>query len=331
MLALIIPQYNLQRNNLVLVEKPVPQPGRNQLLIQIAASPINPSDVVFLAGQYGVRKPLPTTPGFEASGRVVAAGDGLMAKALLGRRVACGASDDQDGAWAHYMVTRADRCMPLLPSVSDEQGAMSLVNPLTAWGLLDTARQAGHRAIVQSAAASAVGRMVLRLGLRFGMPMVHIVRRPAQVELLRDLGAEYVLNSSEEGFAERLRQLCHDLQATMAFDAVAGELTGTLLQAMPRHSRVLVYGGLSGQPSQVGPTETIFGEKVVAGFWLSSWLPKLNFFQRLRVGVTVQQLLGDELRTEVQARVPLWEAQRGLKMYTQQMTTGKVLIVPHGS
>jgi NADPH:quinone reductase-like Zn-dependent oxidoreductase len=114
---------------LTLVEKPVPEPKPGQVLIKVAAAALNPSDLMFVRGLYGFTKSLPTVPGFEASGRVVA-GSGAYARLLIGRRVACGVQRVGDGTWAEYVVTDAMTCLPLLPCVSLEQGATLLVNPL---------------------------------------------------------------------------------------------------------------------------------------------------------------------------------------------------------
>jgi NADPH:quinone reductase-like Zn-dependent oxidoreductase len=220
------------------------------------------------------------------------------------------------------------RCVPLRKAVNDEQGAMMLVNPLSAWALMDLARRGGHRAIAQTAAASALGRMMLRLGQRFGIPMVHIVRRQEQVELLRSLGAEQVLSTHEADFYERLREVCRQLKVTLAFDAVAGEMTERLLQAMPRRARLIIYGALSNAACQINPGHLIFKKQQVSGFWLSDWLPRAGLLRVLYAGWQVQNLLGHELGTEIQARLPLEEATRGLEMYVGGMTKGKVLFVP---
>jgi len=329
MRALSMPFYDHERNNLILVEKTVPRPTKaHEVLIKIAASPINPSDVVFLEGRYGVKKQLPVTPGFEASGRVVATGNGLMARALMGRRVACGSPNDGDGTWAEYMVTRADSCMPLLPQITDEQGAMALANPMTAWGLMDLARRGGHNAIVQSGAAGAVGQMIARLGQRFKLPMIQVVRREEQVQQLQAMGEQYVLNSNAPDFEAQLRQLCRQLKVTLAFDAVAGPLSGQLLKAMPRHSHLVVYGGLSNKACVYDPSDIIFSHKKVTGFWLTQWLPRLSLAEKIKVGINVQRLLHAELKTEVQARLPLEAAAQGLRLYTQNMSAGKVLLLP---
>lgn len=309
-----------------LTERPVPSPEDGEVIVRIAAAPVNPSDLMFLRGLYGVRKPLPVVPGFEGSGVVVAAGGGLGARALLGRRVACGAGQDGDGTWAEYMRTRASLCFPLLPGVDTEAGASLIVNPLTAYALLDLARSA--RAVVQTAAASSLGRMILRLAARRRLPLVHVVRRAAQVELLRGLGAEHVLDSSEPDFEPRLREICKKLEVDFAFDAVGGETTGQLMRAIRPGGRAIVYGALAEAACQIHPGDLIFGDKRVEGFWLSSWLRRAPLHEALRAGVTAQRALRDDFRTEVRARLPLADAQRGIADYATRMTEGKVLIVP---
>ena len=240
-----------------LVQKPLPETGPGQVLVEVAAAAVNPSDLMFIRGHYGFTRALPTVPGFEASGRVVA-GNGVYPRRLVGRRVAWGVQREGDGTWAQYVVADARACLPLLPRVTFEQGATLLVNPFTAWALVEQARKERRRAVVQTAAASALGLMVLRLAKRAELPMIHIVRRAEQVEQLTALGAEVVLNSSEPDFDDALHRHCKDLHATLALDAVAGEMPGRLLQAMPKGSKVVVYGALSEQGVTVSPERLIF-------------------------------------------------------------------------
>ena len=327
MRALELATYN---GRLQLVEKPVPKPGRGQVLVRIAATPINPSDLKFIGGGYGIRKPLPVVPGFEASGTVVATGGGLMAGFMSGRRVTCLAPDQGDGTWAEFMVADARKCIPLKKFVTLEQGAMMVVNPWTAWALMDTARRGGHRAAVHTAAASALGRMLLRLGQRFNFPIVHIVRRAEQVELLRGLGAPHVLNSTDADFDAKLKSLSETLGATIAFDPVAGEMTGRVLAAMPRGSRAVVYGSLSGAPCSVRPEQLLYEGKSVEGFWMVRWVAARGLLARLRIASQVQRLLATDFQTEVRERVPLERAAEAIREYKSHMTGGKILIVPHG-
>lgn len=324
MKALVLRAYDAP---IELVERPLPVPRPGEVLVRMAASPVNPSDLLFLRGRY-VKKDLPVIPGFEGSGTVVAAGAGVGARALVGRRVACSAPHDGDGAWAEFMATSAAACVPLLPWVDLEAAASLIVNPLSAWALLDIAEQEGHTAVAQTAAQSALGRMLVRLSTRRKLTMVHVVRRAEQVEMLRSLGADHVLDSSEPDFDARLKEVCTRLDVKLAFDAVAGEMTARLLSALPQRGRVLVYGSLSGQPAQAAAGDLIFGEKRVEGFWLRRWMKSKTFTELGRAGLTVQRRLADDFHTEVQARVPLEGAAAGIERYRSAMTEGKVLLVP---
>lgn len=330
MRAVQLRAYDGNPQSITVVELPIPRPGPGQVLIRVAASPINPSDQMFIRGLYGFKKPLPAIPGFEGSGTVVEAGSGMMPRFLMGRRVACAAADPNlaGGMWAEYIVTSAQLCVPLSKQMNMEQGATMLVNPLTAWALLAEARLGRHRAIVQTAAASALGRMVIRLGRRFSIPTINVVRRAEQAELLRKMGAEYVLNSTDPGFDAGLGDLCRRLEASIGFDAVAGEMSARVLRAQPRGSRLLVYGALSLESSQIDPASLIFEGKRVEGFWLTAWLRRRNILRQLCVARQIQGLLAGDLKTDIQARLALKEAARGLEQYASHMTGGKILLLP---
>ena len=328
MRALVLSAYGDTEETLRLEECPIPRLDKGDVLVQMTAAPINPSDVLFINGRYGVRKPLPVVPGLEGSGTIVATGKSWRARSLLGSRVSCGTPEDSDGTWAEYMRTQADRCFPLSPQVSNARGSMMIVNPLTAWGLVDTMRQRGHQAGVQTAAASSLGQMIARLAKRFRFPMVHVVRRSEQVATLHALGAEHVLNSNAPEFEQQLAQLCRQLNATALVDAVGGELTAQLLHAMPHGSQALVYGALAGENCQVSALDLIFAQTRVEGFWLTDWIRTQNLPTLIRTSMQVQRLLSSDLRSGVQACLPLEEAQFALKLYQERMSAGKVLLVP---
>lgn len=329
MRAVQLSAYDGKPESIRIAEVPVPRPGPGEVLVKVFASPINPSDLMFIQGLYGFRKPLPAVPGFEGSGTVVAGGSGLMPRFLQGKRVACAAAEPRiaGGLWAEYLVTSAQLCIPLRKDVELEQAASLLVNPFTAWALMDEARRGGHRAAVQTAAASALGRMIVRLGQRLSIPVINLVRRAGQVDLLRGMGAQHIVNSSETGYEEQLHELCHKLGATIGFDAVAGETSAIVMRAQPPHSRLLVYGGLSLAASQADPASLIFEDKHLKGFWLSGWLRSKNLLSQLRVAGQVQKLIGSDLKTDVQAKLPLQDAAQALHQYASNMTAGKVLLV----
>ncbi|MDX2163728.1 MAG: zinc-binding dehydrogenase [bacterium] len=306
-------------------QHPVPTPGPFDLLIRVRASPLNPSDLSFMIGQYGIRKPLPVVPGFEAAGQVVAVGERLDPADWIGRRVACFAGGG-DGTYAEYMATNAALALPLPDHIDDEAGAMMLVNPLTAWALIDMAQTAGASAVVQTAAASALGQMLRRFGEAHGLAVINIVRRAEQLEMLRAGGAEHVLDSSSRTFDADLRERSRSLNAVIGFDAVGGSLTDRVLRAMPNGSRMVVYGGLEGTPVSIGVDQLIFRDKRVEGFWLSTWMPA----QPDRVREAWRAVTGDtdSFRSDVRARCPLEQFGAAVEQYAAQMSGGKVLIVP---
>src|SRR5690606_23611428 len=139
------------------------------------------------AGRIGQTMPV----GNEGAGTVIAAGDAPEAQALMGKRVACAPGR----AYAEHVIADARMCTPLPDELPIELGAASFVNPLTALGFVETMRAEGFSALVHTAAASNLGQMLVKLCAEDGIPLVNIVRSEAQVELLKGVGAEHVVNS----------------------------------------------------------------------------------------------------------------------------------------
>lgn len=325
--AVVLKSYNEEQADVEVQEVEVPLPKDGEVLVKMIASPINPSDLMFTKGLYGVKKELPVVPGFEGCGVVVAAGGGFTSKFLLGKRVACGATETGGGTWANYMLTSSGYCMPIKKFVADHEAAMMIVNPMTAWGMVDEAIAGKHKAIVQTAAASALGKMVIRLGKRFSIPVINVVRREEQAQLLEQQEqAQYIVNSSSQDFEETLRDLCHKLQATIAIEAVSGELSAQIAAAMPRKSELLVYGALSREAVNIIPGDLIFQEKTLRGFWLSKWLKQKSLLQKISIAGKVQKLLGSDLSTHIQQKCSLGDISTALKTYENNMTAGKVLL-----
>jgi NADPH:quinone reductase-like Zn-dependent oxidoreductase len=326
MRAVVLKEFN---SSLLTVEDiPTPELKRGQVLVKLAAAPVNPSDLIFLRNQYGVKKEPPVVPGFEGSGAVVASNAGLYGRWLVGKRVACRAPEDGNGTWAEYMATDSKSVVPLLRGVTLEQGASLLVNPLTAWALLSMARKEHHHGFVQTAAASALGQMIERLARRWQMVSINIVRRREQVELLKKNGAVHVLDSSATGFEEQLHVLSERHKIRLAFDAVGGDLTSRVASAMPKGSKVVVYGALAGENCQMSPLSLIFEDKKLEGFWLSDWIKKIGFLRKLKMATGAQKLLATDLATHVQARFPLEKIQDAIALYKEKRIVGKVLLIP---
>jgi NADPH:quinone reductase len=275
---------------LSLHEVPVPAPGANEVLVRVEASPINPSDLGLLtAGADLTTATVAGTPerpvvtatiaeaalgglsarldkslpvGNEGAGTVVAAGSSSAAQALIGKKVAIAGG----AMYSQYRAVDASACLVLPEGATARDGASSFVNPMTALGMTETMRREGHSGLVHTAAASNLGQMLVKLCQQDGIPLVNIVRKPVQEELLRSLGATYVLNSASPSFAADLVEALKATSATLAFDATGGgTLASQILDSMEKaasatageysrygstvHKQVYIYGGLDTSPT----------------------------------------------------------------------------------
>jgi len=311
---------------LVVRQIPVPIPGPGEVLVRMAASPINPSDLAFMKGSYGRRNRVPAVPGFEGSGTVVAAGRGLLPRLWLGKRVSCAVSAT-GGAWAEYLAVSAKLCVPLKNTLSLEQGSMMLVNPLTALAFLDVARREKHAAIVNTAAASALGRMIVRLGVRYRVPVINVVRRKEQADLLLSMGATFVLRSDDTDFGNQLRDMADRLNATLILDAVGGKLFQQLFDAAPFGSTFLLYANLSTEQLAFDPHGLWSANKRVAGFYLGHWASRRGVLRMVKDIQRIRRLGATDLQTTVQRRFPLVAVRQAVALYEGNPTAGKVLLV----
>jgi NADPH2:quinone reductase len=314
---------------LIVKDVGVPAPGPGEVLIKIAAAPINPSDIAMLKNAYAENDLATFIPGLEGSGTVVAAGKGLLPRLWTGRRVSCSAKHITSGSWAEYMVTEAGRCFPLSRKVSDEQGSMSLVNPLTALGFFEIVRQNGHRALINNAAASSLGRMVELLGEKHGIPVINIVRSQRHVEMLKGMGSRYVLDSSDPVFPKNLGTLSHELKATVLFDSVCSKQLTTIIEALPYGSSVYIYGNLTGEELiMINPRSLIDNNITITGFYLGSRSKENSLLKNLQNLREVSRLMSNDLKINIQGRFPLNRAEEALEVYLKNMSAGKVLLVP---
>jgi NADPH:quinone reductase-like Zn-dependent oxidoreductase len=324
MQAVTVATFDGDPKSAAVAEVPVPEPGRGEVLVRMISAPINPNDLMFLEGRYFVKRPPPATVGFEGVGVVVDSGGGFIPRMLVGRRVACSTAE-RGGTWAEYTVSSAARCVPLRRALSDVRGATMLTNPFTAWVLFDRCRR-DHSALIQTAAAGALGRMIVRLCREFAFEGIHVVRREAQARELRDLGARHVLDSSSPSFDEELTELAGRLGARICLDAVTGALSGRILAAMPPDSTLLVYGRLSRESMQVDPYGVLFERKRVEGFNMYDWVRGHNLLQQALVAWRVQKHLDGALEVDVRDELPLARVQDALVSYRAEMSGGKILL-----
>ncbi|MBO6505047.1 MAG: zinc-binding dehydrogenase [Kordiimonadaceae bacterium] len=315
-----------------LEERDMPTPEGTQVLVRVEATPINPSDQGVMFGWASMGEATSsgegastvlTAPvseqgmrvmkarmgqnlsvGNEGAGTVVAAGDDAYAQSLVGKTVAVMSGT----MYAEYTLVEAAMCLPLNEGNTARDGASSFVNPLTALSMVETMKLEGHTALVHTAAASNLGQMLVRICQDDGVELVNIVRKDEQAQLLKDMGAKYVVNSSSDSFLPDLIDAVHATGATLAFDATGGgTLASSILTAMEgaaartpgaysiygsiKHKQVYLYGGLD-----VSPTVLTRGYGMAWG--VGGWLLP-NFLARVgdEVAGRLRKRVADELTT----------------------------------
>ena len=240
-----------------LLNVPTPEPGPDEVVVRVEATPINPSDLGLLTGAADLsavkvsgskESPVVTAKvpeagmramagrldqsmpvGNEGAGVVIRTGSSEAAKALMGKTV----SMIGGAMYAQYRCIRVSECMPLPAGTSAAEGASWFVNPLTSLGMTETMRREGHKALVHTAAASNLGQMLNKICLKDGIPLVNIVRSKEQTDLLRKIGAKHVVDSTSPAFMEDLTNALVETGATIAFDAIGGgKLAGQILTCM---------------------------------------------------------------------------------------------------
>jgi len=353
-----------------LVDEPIGTPKPDQVVVRVEAAPINPSDLGLLLGAADastakasgtathpvvtakvpdaytramagrVDQSLPV--GNEGAGVVVAAGDSPAAQALMGKTVAVFGG----AMYAQYRTVRAADCLVLPAGVTPAEGASCFVNPLTTLGMIGTMRLEGYTALVHTAAASNLGQMLVKLCKVEGIGLVNIVRSAEQEKTLRDLGAEWVCDSSKPSFMEDLIKALVATGATLAFDAIGGgRLAGQILTAMEAaasqtattysrygsttHKQLYIYGGLNTGPTELNRS---FGFAWGLGGWLL--MPFLE-----KIGPAEAQKLRERVAAEIKTTfasqytqvISLQEALNldVLAAYNRRATGEKYLIAPH--
>jgi NADPH:quinone reductase-like Zn-dependent oxidoreductase len=304
---------------------PVPEPGPGQVRVRMLASPINPSDLLVVRGEYGRQPSLPATPGFEGVGVVEATGRGLLGRLRLGRRVAV--LNREGGNWQEQVVVPARQVVPVgdLPT---EQAAAFFVNPasavvMTGW-VLKVPRGAW---LLQTAAGSALGRMVLRLGRHCGFRTINVVRRRAQAEELLRAGGDAAICTADEDVPERVRALTGGAGVPFALDAVGGATGLDALRSLAPGGRLLVYGTLAAEPMPLDTRILMVGHKRLEGFWLSEWVRDQHVWTMLRLFRSIKGLLhAGILTTEVAATFPLDEIPAAVQLASTPGRQGKVLL-----
>lgn len=309
------------------VESPTPSPGEGQVLIQVLAAPINPSDVLTLTGQYGMLPPLPAVGGNEGVGKVIAHGPGVTAPPI-GQTVLLPVGT---GTWVTHMLAEAKKLMPLPNEADPLQLAMMTVNPPTALLMLTefVTLQPGEW-VIQNAANSGVGEYLVQLAKIRGWKTVNIVRRESAIAAVKAAGGDVVLVDGP-GLAKRVAEATGNAAIRLAIDAVGGEATNRLSSCVAEGGTLVNYGMMSGEDAVVSPRSFVFKDVTLRGFWLALWFRKAEPARQMAVFGEIGKLIATgKLKTRVHATYDVSEIKQAVAAAAAGERDGKILVVPKG-
>jgi NADPH:quinone reductase-like Zn-dependent oxidoreductase len=334
------------------VAKPTPAAG--QVLVRMLMSPVNPSDLNFLHGTYrqaldrvvwnhGKQDPMqavfydptltnacpmpPYALGGEGVGIVCETGSGFLARRLAGKRVAL-ASGPPNGTWQEYTVVDAKRAVALPDAISNEQGAMYFVNPITAYVLIrEVLRVPRGDWLLVTAAGSALGKSVVRLGKLYGFKTLCVVRGSANTQELRDMGADAVVETSNLNLQAEVFRVTQGKGVGYAIDCVGGALASDVLRCLGLDGHMVLYGTLDKSPMPLTVRDLMMPVASVSGFLLPNWMAQQSPLKLLSVMRTVKKLtVKGVFSTEVTEVYALAQVADAVRAASTPGRTGKVML-----
>lgn len=311
----------------VLNVEEVPQQALDagQVRADVLRSPINPSDLIQISGNYGVRPQLPAIAGNEGIGRITEIADDVTGL-QVGQLVLVPAGV---GTWRTELVASAGAFVPM-PEGDIDQLSMMMVNPATAHLLLtDFVDLNEGDWVIQSAANSAVGTYVVQLAKAKGIKVACVVRRESAVSELEKLGADAVFVDGPD-LPARVRQTT-GAKMKLALDAVAGETFGRLGETLDVGGTLVNYGAMSNEPATMQAGAMIFRDVRVRGFWLVHWFERASKEERMATyGALTQAVASGTLQAPIDKVFTLDEIREAARYAWAGERSGKVLLAPNG-
>lgn len=331
MRAVVFEQFGEPSQVLAVQQLPEPETPRGFVGVRMKLAPINPADLSTVRGTYGKRPELPTSPGYEGVGVVVSANAGLYGRFLQGKRVAV--LNAPNGTWREQLVINPKQVIPLPDAVPDEQAASFFINPATAYLLTRQIHsiQPGEW-LLQSAANSEVGRMVIRLGKTFGFRTINLVRQAAQVDELLSLGADQVLvfDPSRDSPADlqlRVAGIVGQAGIKSAIDPIGGPTGSALVRCLGPGGKLIVYGTLSGEPLSFSSRELMTQSASIEGFWLSNHMSRRSLLGKLKLIRELTRLTRQGVfQSRIDAVYPVDQLREALRAVERPQRVGKVLL-----
>ena len=304
--------------------------GQGEVRVTVLAAPINPSDLLQIAGDYGVDPVLPARPGSEGVGRVIEVSPDVQVL-KVGQLVLLASGS----TWAEELVAPATGFLPLPdlgPIGADviEQLAMSTVNPLTALLMLTSYTDVAEgQWIAQSAANSAVGGYVIQLAKQRGIKTVNIVRREGLAEDLMARGADVVLIDGPN-LAADIAKATGNAPIVLALDPVGGDTYGRLADSLGYSGTLVTFGVLSGKPATLDTRRLIGNDIRLRGFWLYKWFQTATMQEKQAAfGEVIPLIANGTLKADIDSRFTIDEIKQAVTRSKEGGRNGKVLIVPN--
>ena len=310
----------------VLEIKDIPSraPGEAEVRVQVLATPIHPSNLLQIMGQYGTMPQFPAYPGAEGIGKVVERGADVS-HLQLGQLVLL---TGVGGTWREEITAPAKAFIPV-PEGDVEQLSMAVVNPMTAHLLLEsvTTLKEGDW-IIQSAANSAVGEYLIQLAAQRGVKTINVVRRDSLVPRLEALGADVVLVDGPD-LAERAIAATGDAGLAYGIDSVGGETFSRLVNSLNYGATLASYGLLSMQWPALDLGKVIFNDISVKGFWLAKWFETASAEDKQAAfGTILPMIATGAIKSTVDSCFKLEDIAKAVERAGQPNREGKVLLTP---
>lgn len=308
------------RNVLSLTDVPKPEPGPDEALIKVLASPINPSDILFIKGDYRLKPDLPQTAGLEGAGIIETTGKNVTIPA--GTLVTFKTSN----AWAEYAVSPKSLVIPLPNDFSVEKAAQFYINSTTAWGLLYESKAKAGEWLLLTAGNSAVSKITIQLAKRQNIKVIGVVRNMKQAEDLKQLGADSVLNQYEDEFLDQIDEITSGEGVQAALDAVGGKTGTKVLQSMAPEGRIIIYGLLSEEPAQFYNSTVIYKNLFIKGFGIRGYLQSLGEEQKGKmISGLIEAMAEHDFQLPVEKAFPLDQFREALAANKQSNREGKII------
>ncbi|MFF5438901.1 zinc-dependent alcohol dehydrogenase family protein [Streptomyces achromogenes] len=329
MRAVVFERHGDPARALFLTELPLPETPPGTVRVRLLSRPINPSDVMFVEGEYGrearfvpVESHGPLSPaGFEGAGRVDQVGPGVHLEP--GSQVAVAVT----GTWQEYVTASLDAVIPLPHDLPLDTACQFTVNPFTAHLLLTDLQLERGDTVLLTAGTSTVGQMLMCLARRQGIRCICLARNSGQETRLKNLGAELTVSAEDHAVVDRVRGLAGASGVAAALDAVGGQQGALALKCVRDGGRLVVYGSMSGRPLPVPPRLPLFHSVSIGGFWLPRHLEKLSAEALRELTSTItHQLVDHALPTPVEAHYDLSNVHRALAHHARSGRSGKIVL-----